>query len=280
MNIFRKFFPLTMILLVFALGCQDHCAKPAGKTVLVKINNYELTEADFQDEARLTAASAVYSPDPKKAKEELLNELVNKKILIQEAQKENFDKDRAFMKEIERYWEQALLKLLLEKKAEEFSRAITVDKSEVEKEYGRLKRKILAQAVVLDDKAAAEKLSAAQDKFNEVKAFLKGSIVSPGEAEWYVCADLPPDLEDVLFSLKPGEVSAVVKYNGNWAVLRALEEKEVQIGPLSRMDRQIAKNILEKKKQKAIEDWLAGLRRSANVKIDAQAVERVRLGED
>jgi peptidyl-prolyl cis-trans isomerase C len=68
----------------------------------------------------------------------MLDELITKKILIQEAQKQNFDKDRAFMKEIERYWEQALLKLLLKKRSDELGRGIEVKESEVMEAYGQM----------------------------------------------------------------------------------------------------------------------------------------------
>ena len=61
-----------------------------------------------------------------------------KKIILQEAVRHNFDKDRAFMKEIERYWEQALFKLLTKKKMDELSRDIVVEKSEVREAYERM----------------------------------------------------------------------------------------------------------------------------------------------
>jgi hypothetical protein len=125
------------ILLIFASGCAK---KEAGKVpVLAKINNYELTVRDFQDEARLIRGSKGISTNPMKAKEDFLKELIVKQILIQEAQKMNFDKDKAFMKEIERYWEQALLKLLLKKKSEELVGVIDVSPKEVQDEYKKMK---------------------------------------------------------------------------------------------------------------------------------------------
>ena len=72
------------------------------------------------------------------AKEGLLDEMITKNVLIQEAQRENFDKDRVFMKEIEKYWEQALLKLLIKKKMVEFADNIRVTDAEVQAEYERM----------------------------------------------------------------------------------------------------------------------------------------------
>jgi hypothetical protein len=96
-----------------------------------------MTVADFKGEARTSLYNLPRGGDPIKAKRELLDNLITKKILIQEAQRENFDKEKSFMKEIERYWEQALLKLLLKKRTEEFSRSVTVDERDIKPGYSR-----------------------------------------------------------------------------------------------------------------------------------------------
>ena len=129
-----------VIFLVFlsANGCGKNEARSKGSLVLAKINNYELTTEDFRDEIRLTARNKELSADIQEAKEQLLSEIIMKKVLLQEAQRQRFDKDKAFTKEIERYWEQALLKLLMKKKMAELSREIIVKDSEVRDEYERL----------------------------------------------------------------------------------------------------------------------------------------------
>jgi len=66
--------------------------------------------------------------------------MITRNVLLQEAQEQNFDKDKAFMKEIEKYWEQALLKLLIKKKSAELARTIRVTDEEVKAEYDRLAR--------------------------------------------------------------------------------------------------------------------------------------------
>jgi hypothetical protein len=111
-------FTVIAALFITGAGCGKKPAGADGK-IVAKINNYELTAEDFNDEARLTLSNKLLSGDPKKAKEELLEEIITKKVLLQEAQRQNFDKDRAFMKEIERYWEQALIKLMVRKKMSE-----------------------------------------------------------------------------------------------------------------------------------------------------------------
>jgi hypothetical protein len=114
---------------VVIAGC---CAKSgsnecATSKVIAKINDYELTADDFIGEVKLVSPNINLSSNIEKAKEDALDELITKKVLLQEAQRQNFDKDNRFMKEIERYWEQALLKLLMRKKIDEFSKKISPD---------------------------------------------------------------------------------------------------------------------------------------------------------
>ena len=127
------------VIIAFALflgGCgrTPVAQQTDDKRVVAKINNYELTVSDFKNEAGVS----FFSDNPMKVKKELLDNLITKKILVQEAQRGNFDKEKAFMEEIERYWEQALLKLLIKKKTEEFYGNITVDEKEARDEYARL----------------------------------------------------------------------------------------------------------------------------------------------
>lgn len=137
----KKILLFTLVVLVFAAGCADNKkgASPEEK-VIARIGNYKLTVADFKDGLKTTMAQKSLATDPVKAKEDILEELIIRKVLVQEAQKENFDKERSFMNEIERYWEQALIKLLLKKKLQEISRMIHVDRSEIVNEYDKMKK--------------------------------------------------------------------------------------------------------------------------------------------
>jgi len=100
--------------------------------VLAGINKYDLTIADFKSETQDKLPVNLSDSDFEKAKERLLDDIITKKLLIQEAQKQNFDKEKAFIKEIERYWEQALLKLLYKKRSQELLREISMNESDPE----------------------------------------------------------------------------------------------------------------------------------------------------
>ena len=83
------------------------------KRVVARINNYVMTLEDFED----GIAHSPYRIYRKRDLGELLDLAVRKQVLIQEAEREGLDKSKSFMKTIERYWRQTLIKELLEKQS-------------------------------------------------------------------------------------------------------------------------------------------------------------------
>ncbi len=92
--------------------------KPEGK-VIARINNYLLTDADFADELKGINVPALPGDKMQAWKAEFLEDIIRKQLMLQEAQKLSLDKDKNFINMIERYWEQALLKSLLDTKMRE-----------------------------------------------------------------------------------------------------------------------------------------------------------------
>ena len=248
---------LLIILGIIVSGCGRGGESLIDKRIIARINNYELTVSDFNNEIGSLLMRKYLARDPLKAKEELLEQLITKKVLLQEAQRQNFDKDRNFMREIERYWEQALLKLLLKKKSDELSKTITVTDSEVLDEYMKMKRKILVEIITLEDRDS--------------------QVTTAEPAEWYSLGDLPIQLEEIAFSLKPGEMSEPIEFSGNWVVVKVLEEKAVELDSLENMEPDIKMEILRRKRESALEEWINQLRGRAKVSIDKDVLKEVDL---
>ncbi len=88
------------------------CAKRGKEEkVVAKINDYEMTVADLEDEITYSP----YAGLKEQNLDEILDLAIRKQILIQEAQRQGLDKQKSFMRTIERYWQQTLIKELLEK---------------------------------------------------------------------------------------------------------------------------------------------------------------------
>ena len=112
-----------MFLTITLNGCAKEKPK---KEVLATIGNYTLYAEDFVSEAQL------YPQQYRETltKEQILDDLIQKKLLLLEAGRQGLDKDPAFMKMIERFWEQSLLRSLLKKKSNEILSSIQAPEEE------------------------------------------------------------------------------------------------------------------------------------------------------
>jgi hypothetical protein len=157
--IYKKVFYYTIALAIVATvcaGCENDTGhqreKAQDSRLLAVINNYKMSVGDFYQDVRPILKNKLLTEDPRKEKSQILEELIQKEILIQEAQRLNLDKEKDFMREIEQYWKQALIKSLILKKQNEFARQTQVLDNEVKMDnwISELRK---AAAVKVDDEA-------------------------------------------------------------------------------------------------------------------------------
>jgi hypothetical protein len=108
------------MLILFAVLLLAGCACPLSKDkkILAKINNYEITLDEFQKQFDESFYARDNTPE---ARKEFLKVLIGRKLILQDAQAKGLDKEKEFLKMIERFWEQSLLKLALQRKSVEIA---------------------------------------------------------------------------------------------------------------------------------------------------------------
>ena len=116
-------------------GCDSVKHKKNQDEFLIKINNYTITFKEFLSEFK---DSAYASGDTPESRKEFLNLIIRKKLILQDAQARGLDKDKEFLKTIERFWEQSLLKRAIDTKSREIASSVTVSDPEIEELYKKL----------------------------------------------------------------------------------------------------------------------------------------------
>lgn len=120
-----------MILLLCGSGCSRH---RTNDTKAISINGHQIGVNEFNEffqESRASMADNVLN------RRIVLDNLINRKLLLQEAAREGLDKRKSFLKTIQRFWEQSLLKLVVDNKVAEVSKGITVTDKEVKDYYDK-----------------------------------------------------------------------------------------------------------------------------------------------
>lgn len=130
----RKIFYSILIFCFIFTGCSSGNGG-AEDRVVAQVDNYKMTVEDLRYELEKVPYDDIELLKTEEGREEYLDRLLEKEILLQEAQRQGLDRERDFMKSIENYWEQALLRLLLERKSREISDQIRVYDNEIQEYY-------------------------------------------------------------------------------------------------------------------------------------------------
>jgi len=126
------------ISVVVLVSCSGDA--PEGRKVLARVNDYEISVDDFQTQL---AQEKEFEKDFKLTdaiKRQFLDDLIRKEVLVQEAKRMDLDRQRDFMKTIERYWESTLVRNLIARKSSEIDKKILVSEEEIEQRFRRMQK--------------------------------------------------------------------------------------------------------------------------------------------
>lgn len=124
---------LIFLFALLIIGCNR--APTENKQILARINNYEITKQEFEQEFKNSSFGRVDTPESRK---EFLINLINRKLILQDAEERGWDKDTSFLKIIEKFWEQSMLKVALDKKTKEIAGSVSVSDKSIEEVYNKM----------------------------------------------------------------------------------------------------------------------------------------------
>lgn len=147
-------------LFLFA-GCSSD-TKTAEDKIVAKINDFELTQEEFQKKLVKEIEYSDAYKTTADAKKEFLDSIIKKELLIQEAVRLGLDKKQDFISAIEKYWEATLIKQLMEEKSREIQKIAAVSEKEIQKKYAEIKasKKEIPPLESIEKEIAAELLEA------------------------------------------------------------------------------------------------------------------------
>ncbi len=86
---------------------------------------------------------------------------------------------------------------------------------------------------------------------------------------------MPPEFDEVIFSLKIGEVSDIVQTPYGYQIFKLTGEREAQRIAFNEVKDQIADAIKQQKRMMAIDLWLLDLQNNAKITLNHQVIKEV-----
>lgn len=262
--------------LTFTLAACGEKGKKPGQSV-ASVNGQEITVLQLNDEL---ARSNVPAAQQQAATKQLLEALIDRQLLVNEASKEKLDRDPKVVQAMERANALILAQSYLQKKV---GPQTPPSKAEIEAYYNQhpeffSQRKMFEmRQLIIASKDLVPELNKAMDgakSLDAVAAWLGAHEVKFGRAQANRSStELPPELSKKLLSMSKGQLFIVRE--GERALLISLDDvKDAPVG-LDESTQQIAQFLGNKKNKDAADAEMKRLRAAAKIeylnKIDAPA---------
>lgn len=199
-----------------------------------------------------------------------LDKMIEKRLLIQQANEKGITEDKRFIEAIKTFWEQTLIQRLMEELSAELAEKIYVTDDEVNRHYERMKSRITVSTV----------RSADESKALKVKAILEDGQSVPG-AELlgpFLLEDIQPSNPIYnAFDLEAGKAGVWKDAGaaGGFVAALVVKKEPVKAPPFDEVRQHIKAELLERNRQEAISAWLKGVKEAARVEIDSKLLERI-----
>ncbi len=173
--------------------------------------------------------------------------VITRELLIQEALKEGIHKEEAFRKSIESFYEQSLIKALIDRTYQRLSPEVTADMIERYKEM--CNKTISYTKFVYESEGAVDK-EAPDSVVNEAREF----------------EDLSGGLRFSLFMLEPGKSTSPELSNEGYVVYRLDGVSEGSGTNDMEEDEEIRGTLMEQTREAMFDEWLGKIKKEAHIK--------------
>ena len=230
----------------------------ANIRILAKVGAAVITEADVTAAIASMGqkAQAYNSPEGRRA---ILEQLVNKQLLIAEAKRNFYEADPSFQAQLAKIKDELLANFAIEKALA----SVKVDEAEVKQFYEDHKSEMVsgdtveASHILVDSEAKANEIAAdiAAGKITFEDAARQYSSC-PSSAEGgslgeFGRGQMVPEFDAAVFAMNVGDISAPVKTQFGYHLIKLTNRKAAAEIPYEQIKAQLAQQVLADKQQKA-----------------------------
>ncbi len=290
----RAYGRLAAALLALALtGCSKCDGARGAAGVVARYEGGDVTAEDLRRESSRLPPALRTSFETEFGRRELVNALVDKRLLVQEADRRGLRGDPEIGRQVRELEERLTVQALLaaEEKAlgppaeAELRAWYDGHRSELaQPERVRVSRVLAAAgSTATPAERAAARLRAERflsrlhkgEPFATVAAAGSGAEKArQGDLGLIARGGADVRLEHAAFALaRPGDLSPVVECDEGFAVLRLVERREARVPPFEEVRGEVANRLEPKRKRKAFDDLIERLRKKAKVHVELSAAQ-------
>ncbi|MDD2336064.1 MAG: peptidylprolyl isomerase [Geobacteraceae bacterium] len=288
MNYVNVFRALATMLLAFGLFACKPATTEQGKaegTILAEVNGIAITTQDFKNEVdRLPAylKPMVQSPEGKK---ELLDSMVVREIILEQAKKDGVDKSKDVADRLEDLRKRLIVETYLKKKVEQEAQ---ISDADLKKFYDENKDKFKTGEQVRASHILVKTEKEAQDILAQLKSGANfedlakkystdATAAKGGDLGWFSKGAMVPEFDKVVFGLKEGQLSGIVKTQFGYHIIKVTGVRPAGIRAFDEVKEQIKSTLLPSKQQEIFQKMKEDLKKNAKVSIKEDVLKNLDL---
>ncbi len=250
-------------------GERDQWLK--DERVLAQVHDKILTAGEFTE--RLSSVDET-------AKEARLNTWVDHAVVDHEALSRQYDLRTDLKDQLHRYKshliKNAFIKNLVDSK-------ISIADDEVKEYYANHQDDYLkpdkykVQQITLKSEAEAQDVLTNLQRDANFSWLAKTRSVDTfaekgGVTGWHLKSGLHDRVQEIIESLRPGDISPILEIDGQYRVIRLMEKTEKTVEPFSRVKALAHRSVYGEKFRKIYDEYIQQLRQEAKIEVDEEAV--------
>jgi len=276
---------LALALCVAGTGCKQQAGgeakKDKGGVVLAEVNGATITDADFYKEQENLPPYLKPMTETADGKKEMLDTMVVRELIMQQAQKDGIDKSPAVAAKLEDLRKRVIVEAFLKKKVEESANVSDADlQAFYKKNEDKFKTgdQIRASHILVKTEPEAkeiEKQLKGGAKFEDLakKNSIDGAAAKGGDLGWFGKGSMLPDFEKVAFSLKEGTTSGIVQTKFGYHIIKATGKRPAGTRSFEEVKDQIKAAIAPEKQQETFKKLKEDLKKDAKLSIKEDALK-------
>lgn len=273
---------ITLSIIFFTIPSFLWAADDAS-TVLATIGKQKITMADFKQEIENLPPQYQQMAANPAIQKKFLDTLVTRTIIYQEGVRQKMLENPMVKKQIEAFRKKIVVAALLDqevtKKIKEPSNAELKTYYDKNLKEFRQPKKVRARHILLKDKKQAEeirqRLLKGEDFATLAKKFSTGPSKSRGgDLGFFTKEQMVKEFSDMAFSLKPKEISPVVKTKFGYHIIRVDEIKEGRQQSFDEVKDSLRNKIRAERKNKYFNSFVSELRKQTKVETHPELLDR------
>jgi parvulin-like peptidyl-prolyl isomerase len=240
--------------------------------ILAEVNGFSLTVRDF------VALAKSY---PKKSKEDILNEWIDRKVIDSEALNRHYELKTDLKDMVSRYKGQVLKNTFIKRI---IIPQVSISENVLEEYYSSHKDDFTTptlfkiQHITVKTKEDAEDIINSLQNGADFSWLAKKRSIDPSaqddrNVKWITKAEMQEPVKKVIETLKPGETSQVIEVDSQYKIIKLLDRKEGEVEDFEKVKNKVYKMVFEEQINKLLDNYISLLKRDAVITINEEAIK-------